>query len=69
VPQDLLAALEAEPKAKAFFANDQRGQSLRGAVANTDGRQGRDTRPAHRPARGDARARETIHIFKPKAKG
>jgi uncharacterized protein YdeI (YjbR/CyaY-like superfamily) len=35
----------------------QIGQSLRGAVAYTDGREGRDARQAHRPAGGEARAR------------
>jgi uncharacterized protein YdeI (YjbR/CyaY-like superfamily) len=54
VPEDLLAALEAEPRAK---LNDQCGQSLRGAVAHTDGREGRDARHAHRPTGGEARVR------------
>lgn len=53
VPEDLQAALEAEPAAKAF-CNHQCLQSLRDTVAYPDSRQGRDTCQAHRAPGGDA---------------
>lgn len=69
VPEDLLAALEAEPKAKAFFA------AINGAnryavlwriqtAVKTETRARRIGQLVEMLARG-----ETIHIFKPRAKG
>lgn len=69
VPEDLLAALEAEPKAKAFFA------AINGAnryavlwriqtAVKTETRARRIAQLVEMLARG-----ETIHIFKPRAKG
>jgi uncharacterized protein YdeI (YjbR/CyaY-like superfamily) len=68
VPEDLLAALEAEPKAKAFFAT--LNASNRYAVlwriqtaVKPETRARRITQLVEKLARG-----ETIHIFKPAAK-
>ena len=57
VPDDLQAALDAEPEGEGVLRDDQRVQPLRGAVARADGREAGDARQAHRPAGGDARAR------------
>jgi uncharacterized protein YdeI (YjbR/CyaY-like superfamily) len=68
VPQDLLAALEAEPKAKAFFATIK--ASNRYAVlwriqtaVKAETRARRIAQLVAMLARG-----ETVHIFKPKDK-
>lgn len=69
VPEDLLAALEAEPKAKAFFATINAANRyavlwrIQTAV-KPETRARRIAQLVEMLARG-----ETIHIFKPKAKG
>jgi uncharacterized protein YdeI (YjbR/CyaY-like superfamily) len=68
VPDDLLAALEAVPKAKAFFATINAANRyavlwrIQTAV-KAETRTGRIAQMVERLARG-----ETIHIFKPRAK-
>ncbi|MNT70861.1 hypothetical protein D3C72_2092920 [compost metagenome] len=69
VPEDLLAALEAEPKAKAFFATIN--ATNRYAVlwriqtaVKAETRARRIAQLVEMLARG-----ETIHIFKPRARG
>ena len=57
VPDDLQAALDAQPPAKAFFATLNAEQPLRGVVAHPDRREARDARPSHCAAGGHAGAR------------
>jgi len=69
VPEDLLAALEAEPRAKAFFATINAANRyavlwrIQTAV-KAETRARRIAQLVEMLARG-----ETIHIFKPKVKG